>query len=294
MGTTTSVVCWRGSHTHCRRHVERCSNTGDSSIPTATSELTAIALPPTSTFQADPPSETPSAGGNTQPSLPKGSVTKEAADLLLAQQLRATIGGGGEPSPPECRNAAPKGGSTAYLSDFIPENEFVDIVGRVTFCATGFDVDKVVDVTITVGQTKYLAEIRLDPQPVPRSDSLDPNPALSEATLFNGVGLTLHKVPGTAFFQSDEWIFVPPSGARDSLVATGRMRIDARQSGGKASSISQLARPRYLPPPGMGVLDLRRGHPTYRPWCWTRGSRASAFPSGCMRVKCAQVIQGQL
>jgi hypothetical protein len=159
------------------------------------------------------------------------------ADLLLAQQIKASVGGNGQ--GPNCRNDHPPGAPAAFISDHMNSTNDAQMLSHVGLCLTGFEPGRPVTLTITVGARSYTTMLTLATEAVEY-----PTGEISENTLFDGHPVTVHPLTSSSYYQSATWRFLPADAARDQLTAAGAVTINAKQTSGASSrNTQQITRP---------------------------------------------------
>lgn len=178
---------------------------------------------------ADPaanPAAAPAADGR-----PAKKPPKRPKRLALPGQLVLHPGGGGR--GPDCisdlAELPPRFATSpaVWLSGMSGPKKLL-LALPVALCLHGFATDRPVRVTVTVGGHRYRTTV------TPAAGTLTLNRFQPAETLFNGARLPVYS-EGRGVLASDEWGFVPPSRARDSIVAAGRITTAAAQGRTSAS-----------------------------------------------------------
>lgn len=184
-------------------------------------------------------------GGSTEP-LPPSSEGKDlfsgsqetsnlTEDFLLAETISLMgTGGGYTPACNEVRSVKPP-------DVFIKSRgvEGVVLLEHSSVCLTGFDLDQVIEVSVTVGNSTYYSTIRPQLEALPSAKASREHAYLvPPESLFDGKEMAA--TAGTGFIESEEWRFVPPLPVRDKIVEAKNLTITATQGKTHASTTHKI------------------------------------------------------
>jgi hypothetical protein len=136
------------------------------------------------------------------------------------------------------------------------------MLSHVGLCLTGFQPGRPVTLTITAGARAYTTILTLATEAVEY-----PTDEIGEDSLFDGHPVTVHPLTSSSYYQSATWRFVPTDAVRDQLTAAGTVTVNAKQTSGASSRITQ-----QITRPG-GTNELRLDNSRFAIWGFKPGLR---------------------